>query len=212
MACKGAREGSRKGRGETTGWESVRSAATRCCLVGALCRNADRRWKTNDNLRLFAPRGYFRARQMFGLSGSDRRLIVLPGGRPCSQNCVNDGHWQVLSMPGLGMCPARTTNPPFISSSARPGEGQYGRVEGGVRGKAGGVVVAEVEQCLSEPGLHTPTSGGSASNAVAVKFYPRHFKSKARWRIYFGAVRSNACSIALKQAAGAAASRHYYLC
>lgn len=33
---------------------------------------------------------------------------------------------------GLGMCPARTTNPPFISS-ARPGEGQYGRVEGGGR-------------------------------------------------------------------------------
>lgn len=31
---------------------------------------------------------------------------------------------------GLGMCPVRTTNPPFISS-ARPGEGQHGGVEEG---------------------------------------------------------------------------------
>lgn len=79
---------------------------------------------------------------------------------------------------GLGMCPVRTTNPPFISS-ARPGEGQYGGVEEGEGG-------AEVEQCFSKQGLHTLTSGGSGSNAVAVKFYPRHFKSKALSHIYLG--------------------------
>lgn len=132
------------------------------CFVGAL-GNANRRWKTNDNLHLFTPRGYFLTRQMFGLSRSHRRLIILPGD--CAAKLCKRWSLAGSEHAGLGMGPAQTTNQLFISC-ARPG-GRSIR-EGG----------AEVEHCFSKPGLHTLTSGGSGSNAVAVKFYPRHFKSK----------------------------------
>lgn len=87
---------------------------------------------------------------------------------------------------GLGMCPVRTTNPPFISSGTAGGKVNTGEWK---RGRDG----AELEQCFSKQGLHTLTSGGSGSNAVAVKFYPRHFKSKARWHIYLGLLGQKRC-------------------
>lgn len=59
-----------------------------------------------------------------GLSRLNRRFIVLPGDR-AAELCKR---WSLAGSAhaGLGMDPARTTNPPFMSST-RPGEGQYGR-------------------------------------------------------------------------------------
>lgn len=100
----------------------VRAVGGARCLVGAL-GNANRRWKNPGQPSSVYTSGLFFNQQMFGLSGWHRRPVLLPGHR-AAKVCKR---WSLAGSEhaGLGKSPARTTNPPFMSS-ARPGEGQHG--------------------------------------------------------------------------------------